>query len=44
VQLYVDGDLALEYEESDPLEGKRLPGVITWSGGEFDNLRIYTAG
>jgi len=42
VQLYVDGDLALEYEERHPLDGKRLPGIITWSDGEFDNVRIYS--
>jgi len=43
LQLIVDGEPAMEYEEPEPLEGRRLPGIIAWSEGEFDNLRIYTA-
>ncbi len=43
VQLIVDGEMALEYEENHPLDGRRLPGIIVWSEGEFDNVRIYAA-
>lgn len=43
VQLIVDGELAMEYVDEKPLEGKRLPGIIAWSEGEFDNVRIFTA-
>jgi len=39
----VDGDLAMEYLEEHPPAGKRSPGIIAWSEGEFDNVRIYTA-
>jgi hypothetical protein len=43
VQLIVDGELALEYEDKEPLTKPDTAGVIAWGEGEFDNLRIYTA-
>lgn len=44
VQLLIDGEPAMEYAEAHPLEGARLPGVLAWGEGEFDNVRIYGAG
>jgi hypothetical protein len=41
VQLIVDGHPALEYTDPRPLAGKRLPGLIAWGEGEFDNVRVY---
>jgi len=32
------------YAEAHPLAGARLPGVLAWGEGEFDNVRIYAAG
>ncbi|MFQ6096228.1 MAG: LamG domain-containing protein, partial [Armatimonadota bacterium] len=42
VQLIVDGRLVLEYADPDPLTTAYMPGIIAWSEGEFDNVRIYT--
>lgn len=43
VQLLVDGEPAMEYAEAHPLAGARLPGLLSWGEGEFDNVRIYVA-
>ncbi|MCD6361326.1 MAG: hypothetical protein J7M38_10730, partial [Armatimonadetes bacterium] len=44
IQLIVDGQLALECTDPHPLKGRRLPGLIAWGEGEFDNVRIYGTG
>lgn len=44
IQLIVDGKLVMEYRDPKPLEGARLPGLIAWGEGDFDNVRIYSAG
>lgn len=41
IQLIVDGEPAIEYTDPRPLAGKRLPGLIAWGEGEFDNVRVY---
>ncbi|MBM3500296.1 MAG: hypothetical protein FJX74_16690, partial [Armatimonadetes bacterium] len=42
VQLIVDGELALEYEDEEPVTTADTAGLIAWGEGEFDNLRLYT--
>lgn len=42
VQLFVDGALALEYEDPHPLPTANVAGLLAWSEGEFDNVRVYT--
>ncbi|NCO40959.1 MAG: hypothetical protein COZ06_27590 [Armatimonadetes bacterium CG_4_10_14_3_um_filter_66_18] len=44
VQLIVDGKLALEYVDPKPVTNADMPGLIAWSEGEFDNVRIYAGG
>lgn len=41
VQLIVDGKPALEYVDPHPVTTADMPGLIAWSEGEFDNVRIY---
>jgi len=41
VQLLVDGKLALEYVDPKPVTVADMPGLLAWSEGEFDNVRIY---
>jgi len=43
VHLIIDGQSVLEYTDPRPLDGGRLPGLIAWGPGEFDNVRIYAA-
>ena len=42
VQLIVDGEPALEYADPTPVAAANMPGLIAWSEGQFDNVRIYT--
>ncbi len=42
VQLVVEGELALEYTDRHPVTAANMAGLIAWSKGEFDNVRIYT--
>lgn len=42
VELIIDGEAALEYQDNDPVTTADTAGIIAWGEGEFDNLRIYT--
>ena len=40
-QLFVDGQKALEMGDAPVPRWKGYPGVWTWGGGEFDNVRFF---
>ena len=42
IQLYADHRLILEARDTTPSRVAAYPGVWTWGGGEFKNVRIYT--
>jgi len=42
IQLYADGRLILEARDTAPSRLAAYPGVWTWGGGQFDNVRFYT--
>ena len=42
IQLYADGRLILEARDTAISPLAAYPGVWTWGGGEFDNVRFYT--
>ena len=43
VQLYANEKKVLDIPGSSRPTEKAYPGLWTWGGGEFDNVRIYTA-
>ena len=43
VMLIVDGTVAINYRDRDVLKDPDTAGLCAWSGGRFDNVRIYTA-
>jgi hypothetical protein len=43
VMLIVDGAVALDYRDLEVLKDPDTAGLCAWSGGRFDNVKIYTA-
>jgi hypothetical protein len=41
VELLVDGKLAIRYKDPQPVTDADTPGLIAWSEGEFDNVRVF---
>lgn len=41
VELLVDGKPAIRYRDPQPVTDANTPGLIAWSEGEFDNVKVY---